>query len=145
MEINLLKSSKNATTPDRKTVYSAGFDLYASEDCVIDPGERKLVNTNIQLSIPPGYYGKIESRSSLALSIIDVSAGVIDSDYRGDIKVLLVNNRKFDYLQDNRLYIKTGMRIAQLIFLKHETPIFKEVSVLDETVRGDRGFGSTGK
>lgn len=146
MEIGLVKSSKDAIIPDRKTGSSAGFDLYSSEECILLPGCRRLINTNIQLSIPPGYYGEIKSRSSLAMEGIDVGAGVIDSDYRGDIKVLLINHRPdgaFDL--DNNLYIKKGMRIAQLLILKHYVPVFKETKELNKTERGDKGFGSTGK
>lgn len=145
MVIPVVRNNNNAQIPVRKTLGCAGYDLFAVEDTVIFPQYRQLIDTSISISIPPGYYGKIEARSSFALDYIDVGAGVIDSDYRGTIKVLLINNRIPGL--NSHLQIKTGMRIAQLIIMKHETPLFEdaEVGKLDETDRDVKGFGSTGK
>lgn len=126
---------------------SAGYDLYAAFSVMIPPGERKLINTGIMLKIPKDYYGQIRERSSLAVKGIDVSAGVIDSDYRGEVKILLCNNSR--EVQN----IECGTRVAQIIFMKHEFFVmdeafldFEENEELPHPHQRTRmgGFGSTG-
>lgn len=128
-----------AHVPQKGTKGSAGYDLYADEDAEITPWSRQLVSTGISSAIPEGHYGRILSRSSLALKhSIDIGAGVIDSDYRGEIKVLLINSSNEPYR------VSQGDRIAQMVIQKVESPHIITVDVLDETERKG-GFGSTGK
>jgi dUTP pyrophosphatase len=140
LQINVKKLSDNATIPTKGTNLAAGYDLYAVEDAVVVCGTRKLVKTNISMEITPGYYGRIAPRSGLAYkSGIDVLAGVIDSDYRGDIGVIIYNTDKnIDFT------IKKGDRIAQIIFEACYTATLNNVENLDNTLRQSGGFGSTG-
>ena len=140
LQINVKKLSENAIIPTQGTKFAAGYDLYATEDAVVAYGTRKLIKTNISMEITPGYYGRIAPRSGLAYkSGIDVLAGVIDSDYRGDIGVILYNT-------DNNIdfEIKKGDRIAQIIFEACYTATLNTVENLDNTLRQAGGFGSTG-
>ena len=131
----------DAKCPQRKTVGSAGFDLYACENKVIRSQHRSLVSTGLKIQIPLDCYARIAPRSGLAVSEIDVGAGVVDSDYRGELKVLLINNSTNDY------HVDKGDRIAQLVIEKIYKDDFEVVDedVLDNSVRGEGGFGSTGK
>lgn len=140
LQINVKKLSENATIPTKGTDFAAGYDLYAAEDAVVACGARKLIKTNISMEITPGYYGRIAPRSGLAYKNgIDVLAGVIDSDYRGDIGVILYNTDKnIDFT------IKKGDRIAQMIFEACYSVILNDVNILDNTSRQSGGFGSTG-
>lgn len=140
LEINVKKLSENATIPTQGTKFAAGYDLYAAEDEVVVCGTRKLIKTNISMDITPGYYGRIAPRSGLAYkSGIDVLAGVIDSDYRGDIGVILYNTDKnIDF------EIKKGDRIAQIIFEACYSATLNIVENLDNTLRQSGGYGSTG-
>ncbi len=131
----------SATEPTRGSKYSAGFDLYSSEDIEIYPGEKELVSTKIKVKIPTGYYGRIASRSGLSLNHnLEVGAGVIDYDYTGELKVIL---RNFD---KGLIYkVNKGDRIAQLLFEKinYEDSELIDVFEIDQDRNG--GFGSTGK
>lgn len=140
LEINVKKLSENAIIPTQGTKFAAGYDLYAAEDSVVVCGTRKLIKTNISMEITPGYYGRIAPRSGLAYkSGIDVLAGVIDSDYRGDIGVILYNTDKnIDF------EIKKGDRIAQIIFEACYSATLNTVENLDNTLRQTGGYGSTG-
>ncbi len=140
LQINVKKLSENATIPTQGTSFAAGYDLYAAEDAVVVCGTRKLIKTNISMEITPGYYGRIAPRSGLAYKNgIDVLAGVIDSDYRGDIGVILHNTDKnIDFT------VKKGDRIAQIIFEACYTATLNNVDNLDNTLRQAGGFGSTG-
>jgi dUTP pyrophosphatase len=140
LQINVKKLSENATIPTQGTSFAAGYDLYAAEDAVVVCGTRKLIKTNISMEITPGYYGRIAPRSGLAYKNgIDVLAGVIDSDYRGDIGVILYNTDKnIDFT------VKKGDRIAQIIFEACYTATLNNVDNLDNTLRQAGGFGSTG-
>ena len=140
LQINVKKLSENATIPTQGTNFAAGYDLYAAEDAVVVCGTRKLIKTNISMEITPGYYGRIAPRSGLAYKNgIDVLAGVIDSDYRGDIGVILYNTDKnIDFT------VKKGDRIAQIIFEACYTATLNNVDNLDNTLRQAGGFGSTG-
>lgn len=129
--------------PNYKTKGASGIDLFANIDkeIVLKPMERMLIPTGIYLSIPEGYEGQIRARSGLALKYgigLVNGIGTVDSDYRGEIKVILINFGNKEFI------IKPGDRIAQLIFIKYEKVEFKEVEVLDDTERGSGGFGHTG-
>lgn len=127
-----------AILPKRGSEYAAGYDLFNFGVFYIPPGERLLINTGISIALSTDTYGRIASRSSLSLKGIDVGAGVIDCDYRGEIKVLLINNSKDVFV------IQPNTRIAQLIIERIYTPPVVEVLELDSTNRGEGGFGSTG-
>ena len=127
--------------PEYKTLYSAGMDLkaYIDDAIVLKPLDRVLVPTG--LSIPEGYEGQIRGRSGLALKhgiTLANGIGTIDSDYRGEIKIILINLGKEPFTINN------GDRIAQLVLIKHEWIDFDLVGSLDETDRGEGGFGHTG-
>lgn len=130
----------SATLPKRGSALAAGYDLSACEPCTVPKsGGRAIVSTGLQLHIPPGCYGRVAPRSGLAAKRgIDVGAGVIDADYRGQVGVILFN------FGDSDLNIKVGDRVAQLILERIATPDVVEVDKLDETQRGEGGFGSTG-
>lgn len=130
--------SDKATVPKRALPGSAGLDLSASEDVTIPPRKWKLISTGLAMQIPGGYYGRIAPRSGLAAKNgIDVLAGVIDENYTGEVKVILMNN------DDKEFQVHCGERIAQIIFEKILVDDFEVVSELTETERGANGFGST--
>ena len=127
--------------PSYATEGSAGLDLRADVDVRLEPGQRALVPTGIALEIPPGYEGQVRPRSGLALrhGIGMVNApGTIDSDYRGEIGVLLVN------LGSEPVELRRGERIAQLVLARCERAVLEEVEELSPTARGEGGFGHTG-
>ena len=135
--LKVKRLSENATIPTRGSSKSAGYDLYSAEDAIV--GKHALIKTDISISVPEGHYGRVAPRSGLALkSLIDVGAGVIDEDYRGPLGVILFNFSGVPF------HVKKGDRIAQLIIEKISTPEVVEVIELDDTVRGEGGFGSTG-
>ena len=140
MNIQIKKLSDKAKIPTQGSKYAAGYDLYAAEEVLVNTMGRKLVKTNISISIPEGYYGRIAPRSGLAYKNgIDVLAGVIDSDYRGDIGVILLNT---DHNLD--FEVNVGDRIAQIIIEKCHSVNWETVETLDATVRSEDGFGSSG-
>ncbi|KAH7730502.1 dUTP diphosphatase [Aphelenchoides avenae] len=131
--------SEHARAPYVGSEKAAGADLCAAEDCIVPAGDRRLITTGLKIAIPEGYYGRIAPRSGLAVKhFIDTGAGVVDADYRGELKVLLFNFGKEDY------EVKIGDRIAQVICEKIGHPVLKEVEQLSDTKRGSAGFGSTG-
>ena len=142
MIIKIINKSKNEL-PKYETLFSAGMDLRASleESIVLKPLQRFVVKTGLFISLQQGYEAQIRPRSGLALkkgiTVIN-SPGTIDADYRGEIGVILIN------LSDSDFEINTGDRIAQMIIAKHETIKWEAVDKLDDSVRGDKGFGSTG-
>ena len=137
--LSFKKMSLFARAPVKGSEQAAGFDLFSAEAVVIKPGGRACVKTDLQLAVPPGCYGRIAPRSGLALKHgIDVGAGVVDSDYRGNVAALLFNFGAEDFC------VSCGDRVAQLILEKICHAQLVEVSIMDETVRGDSGFGSTG-
>ena len=144
MKLNIVNKSNNAM-PAYETVNSAGMDLRAylpDGELVIKPMQRALVPTGLFMEIPVGYEGQVRPRSGLAIkSGITVlnSPGTIDADYRGEVKVILIN------LSENDFVIKSGDRIAQLVIAKCEQMEVVEVETLSETERGAGGFGHTGK
>lgn len=144
MKINIKKLNENATIPTYGSPFSAGADLYACEegDLVIAAGETKLVHTGIALEIPEGLVGLIYARSGLASKRGLAPAnkvGVIDSDYRGEIMVALHNHGLFEQT------VTVGERIAQIVFTPYVSADFDLVDELSDTVRGEGGFGSTGR
>ncbi|NXQ24985.1 DUT protein, partial [Alaudala cheleensis] len=138
--LRFTKLSENAFAPSRGSARAAGYDLYSAYDCVIPPMEKAVVKTDIQIALPSGCYGRVAPRSGLAAKhFIDVGAGVIDEDYRGNVGVVLFNFGKETF------EVKRGDRIAQLICERIYYPELEEVEALDDTERGEGGFGSTGK
>ena len=144
MKLNIVNKSNNAM-PAYETINSAGMDLRAylpDGQMVIKPMQRALVPTGLFMEIPVGYEGQVRPRSGLAIkSGITVlnSPGTIDADYRGEVKVILIN------LSENDFVINSGDRIAQLVIAKCEQMEVVEVETLSETERGAGGFGHTGK
>ena len=140
--IKIINKSKNEI-PKYQTENSAGVDIRASldEDLVLKAGEFKLVSTGIYLEIPSSYEVQIRARSGLSIKhgvgLVN-GIGTIDSDYRGEIKVPLINFSKEDFTIEN------GMRIAQMVLSKYEKINFEEVDELSDSGRQDGGFGSTG-
>ena len=137
-------NNNSFTLPKYQTEGSVGMDLSAfiENDIIIKPNERGLIPTGIALSLPQDIEGQVRPRSGLSLKYgITVlnSPGTIDSDYRGEIKVILINHGSEDFL------IKNNDRIAQLVFNEVVKVSFKEVTNLDQTSRDQKGFGSTGK
>tara|TARA_B100000497_G_scaffold122583_1_gene153863 strand:- start:708 stop:1163 length:456 start_codon:yes stop_codon:yes gene_type:complete len=123
----------------------AGIDLYATEDCIVRPGEQALVKTGISVSFSPDYYLRIAPRSGLAYKNgIDVMAGVIDSSYRGEIGVILRNHSVASEEDTGAFIINRGDRIAQMIPERISQEQFIFVNELDDSDRGEGGFGSTG-
>lgn len=142
MNIHIINNSKNAL-PAYETAHAAGMDLRAdvAETIFLQPMERKLIATGLHIELPVGYEAQIRPRSGLAykfgISIVN-SPGTIDADYRGEIKVLLVN------LSNEPFEIKTGDRIAQMVVAKYETISWQQVEELSDTTRGHGGYGHTG-
>ena len=143
MIIDIVNISDNEL-PKYETLLSAGMDLraYLDDPIVLKPFQRILVKTGLFISLHPGYEAQVRPRSGLALkkgiSVLN-SPGTIDADYRGEIGVILIN------LSDLDFEINSGDRIAQMVIAKHETISWKVVDKLDDSLRGDKGFGSTGK
>ena len=142
MTIKVINKSKH-NLPKYQTELSAGMDLYANidEPITLKSLERTLVKTGLFISLPKGYEAQVRPRSGLAfkngVTVLN-TPGTIDADYRGEIGVILVNLSADDFT------INDGDRIAQLVIAKYETAIWKEVENLDETERGEGGFGSSG-
>ena len=143
MKINIINNSSHEL-PKYETAHAAGMDLRAHTDIqiVIKPMQRILVPTGLHIELPVGYEAQIRPRSGLAykygISIVN-APGTIDADYRGEIKVLLIN------LSDTDFVINNGDRIAQMVIAKHETINWEPVEQLNETARGEGGYGHTGK
>lgn len=142
MNVRIINRS-NHPLPAYETALSAGMDLRAnlSESIVLKPMERKLVPSGLFIELPAGFEAQIRPRSGLALkygiSILN-SPGTIDADYRGEIKILLIN------FSDSDFEINNGDRIAQMIISRHEQISWDEVEILSETARGSGGYGHTG-
>jgi dUTP pyrophosphatase len=142
--LNIKKLDKQLPTPRRSYPGDAGVDLYTTEDVILARGQRKLVPTGIAIELPEGYVGLVVPRSGLAhkhgLSIVN-SPGIIDSGYRGEIKVNLINT---DGGYSLPLFITRGERIAQLLIQKVEIVEFTVVDALEPAARANRGHGSSG-
>ena len=128
-----------AKIPTRKYPGDAGYDLYSVECKTIPPRSIAEVQTGIAIELPKGYYAEIHSRSGLRRKGIVPPVGIIDEDYRGDLRVILYN------FTDEPYQVNIGDRIAQLIIKPRVEADFKQVNVLSESERGNHGFGSTGK
>ena len=136
--------SNDLPLPQYMTSGAAGVDLYAAleEEITLKPGQRKLIPTGIAISLPPGYEAQIRPRSGLAINhgiTLLNTPGTIDADYRGEIKVIVIN------LGDKEYILKKAERIAQMVFSQVATAQLVEVQDLDDTDRGEGGFGHTGK
>lgn len=132
--------SEHATQPTRGSPESAGLDLYSAEDVEVPARGRAVAKTDIAIAVPYGCYGRVAPRSGLAVKqFVDVGAGVVDSDYRGNVGVVLFN------FNTEPFQVKRGDRIAQLIIERIAMPELREVAELGDTKRGAGGFGSTGK
>lgn len=143
VSLKIKKLDTGLPTPRYANPGDAGLDLYAAEDVVLQPGRRAMIATGIAVAIPQGFAGFVQPRSGLAarqgLSIVN-TPGLIDSGYRGEIKVIAINTDA-----DEVITIKRGDRVAQLVIQEVPTVSIVEVDELDETERAAGGFGSTGK
>ncbi len=143
MVVKVINKSAHSL-PDYATLFSAGMDLRANlkETVLLRPLQRVLIPTGITVEIPHGYEGQIRPRSGLAskygITVLN-SPGTIDADYRGEIQVILINLSNEDYIVQN------GERIAQFVLAKYERIEWQEVSELEESDRGEKGFGSSGR
>jgi len=142
MQIQIVNKSDNPN-PTYQTKFSAGMDLmsYLQEPIIIKPGEFKLISTGIHIKLPKSVEAQVRPRSGLALKkgvTVLNSPGTIDSDYRGEIGVILINHSNDDFI------VKSADRIAQLVIAKHESIIWNNVESIDTSLRGEGGFGSTG-
>ncbi|GHU17541.1 deoxyuridine 5'-triphosphate nucleotidohydrolase [Alphaproteobacteria bacterium] len=141
--VKILENGVGLDVPSYATEESAGLDLRAAigDDLVIKAGERVLVPTGISIALPSGFEAQVRPRSGLAyksgITVLN-TPGTIDSDYRGEVKVLLINLGSGDFS------VERGMRIAQLVVHKYERVSLNVVDILDETVRAEKGYGSTG-
>ena len=139
MKLRVKKLDPLAKLPTRVHFDDAGLDLYSLEECVLESGERRAVKTGVALAIPTGYVGLIWDKSSVPAKWgVKTMGGVIDASYRGEIHVIIIN------LSDTPYRVEQGVKIAQLLIQKVELPEVCEVSELDDTVRGEKGFGSSG-
>lgn len=140
MEVQVQKLSKTTRLPTKANESDAGWDLYASEDVIIEPSQTQTVGTNIAMAIPDGYVGLIWDRSGMATKRgVHRFAGVIDSGYRGEIKVCLWNSSK------EHCIINKGDRMAQILFQPVPPLPMIEVQDINTTSRGVKGFGSSGR
>jgi len=143
LQIRVINKSKHPL-PAYATELAAGLDLKAniSEAIILKPLQRQLIETGLFIELPAGFEAQIRPRSGLAfkngITVLN-SPGTIDADYRGELKVLLVNLSNEDFV------VNDGERIAQLVIAKHEQITWQQVEVLEDSNRGDGGFGSTGK
>jgi len=143
VKILIKRLSSKVTMPQYKTIGSSGMDIAAflDNEILIKPSEKKIIPTGIKLKIPKGYEIQIRPRSGLAanndLTVLN-TPGTIDSDYRGEIKVILFNHGK------NIFKVENGLRIAQMVLCPVIEAELSEVEIIDETERGEGGFGSTG-
>ena len=137
--LNFKRLDPGAILPTRGSSSSAGLDLYSIEDITIEPHQRIVARTGLAVAVPVGFYGRVAPRSGLAVKNgLDVLAGVIDSDYRGEVCCALLNTG------DEAINLPQGSRLAQLIIEQIITPTPEWADELDETARGAGGFGSTG-
>ncbi len=138
-QVKIRRVSADAVLPTRAHPDDAGLDLYNLEDILLESGQGKVAKTGIALALPSGHVGLVADRSSLGKRGIKTAGGVIDAGYRGEIHIVLWN------ISPEPVQLKRGERIAQLLILPVATPAVLEVESLDETDRGLKGFGSTGR
>ncbi len=139
MKLKVKKIQVDAKVPHYSHKGDAGLDLFSSVDSVLNKGEVKAVPTGIQVAIPEGHVGLIWDKSGISLKGVHRLAGVIDSGYRGEVRVVMAN------LGEKLFVVKRGMKIAQLLIQPVMDVEVVEVDELEETSRGQNGFGSTGK
>ena len=138
--IRVKKLSDTATIPTRGSAVAAGWDLYASQECIIPARGKAIVSTDIAIAVPVGYYGRVAPRSGMAWKKHTyIGAGVIDADYRGPVGVVMFNHSEED------LKIELEDRVAQLVIDQISMAPLTEVESLDDTERGEGGYGSTGR
>jgi dUTP diphosphatase len=142
IEVHVRRLREEAVVPGRAYPGDAGFDLVACERCRLEPGERAIIPTGIALAIPEGYAGYVQPRSGLArrhgISIVN-TPGLIDSGYRGELQVTLLNTDR-----EHEFTVEPGMRVAQLVIVPVPEVELLEVEELPESARGAAGFGSSG-
>ncbi|KPJ10806.1 Deoxyuridine 5'-triphosphate nucleotidohydrolase [Papilio machaon] len=137
--LKVTRLTEHAFLPVKGSEKAAGFDLKSAYDYTVPARGKQLIKTDLQIELPSGCYGRVAPRSGLAVkNFIDVGAGVIDEDYRGNVGVVLFNH------SDQHFDVKKGDRIAQLICEQIFHPVLEEVNSLSDTKRSDGGFGSTG-
>lgn len=139
LRLQVKKLKPQAKLPNYSYPGDAGLDLFACEEVRLKPGEFKAIGTGLQMAIPPGYVGLIWDKSGLSLQGLHRLAGVIDSNYRGEVKVVLIN------FSQKELVIQPGMKIAQMLIQPVECVSVEEAEELAPTPRGEKGFGSTGQ
>ena len=138
MRLKVKKIHPEAKLPSYGHAGDAGMDLFSCLDLILAPGEVRAVPTGIQMAIPPGHVGLVWDKSGISLKGVHRLAGVVDAGYRGEVKVVMVNLGRSPY------EIKAGMKIAQMLIQPVAEAIVEESADLDETSRGEGGFGSTG-
>ena len=139
--LRVKKLDQNAVIPRRALPSDAGYDLSSTDSTLIPPQSMALVSTGLSIAVPPGTYGRVAPRSGLAVKhSISVGAGVVDGGYRGEVKVVL-----FNHDAERAFLVNRGDRIAQLVLECIQTPDVLECEDLDDTERGEGGFGSTGQ
>src|SRR3989338_3275263 len=141
MIVKIKKTRPEARIPDYANKHDAGVDLYSCESLEIKPGERALVPTGIKIAVPEGFEAQVRPKSGLALNhgiTMLNTPGTIDAGYRGEIAVIVINHGR------EKFVVEKGKKIAQMVFNKIEKVHFEEVEELDNTSRGEGGFGSTG-
>lgn len=142
VQVKRLPHGEGLALPAYATAGAAGMDVLAAEDVTLTPGMRHAVATGLSMAIPEGYEIQVRPRSGLAYKFgvtVPNTPGTIDSDYRGELKILMINHGAEDFL------VKRGERVAQLILAPVTQAAWQEVDTLDDTVRGAGGFGSTGR
>jgi dUTP pyrophosphatase len=138
MEIKIKRMTPEAKLPAYAHAGDAGMDLFSCVDMVLAPGETRPVPTGIQMAIPVGYVGLVWDKSGISLKGVHRLAGVVDAGYRGEVRVVMVN------LGAEPFEVKPGMKIAQMLIQPVAAPTIVEADSLDDTSRGEGGFGSTG-
>lgn len=144
MNIEIVKLRSDAILPEYQTEHAAGMDLHACLDApkVLEPMERAIIATGIAVAVPVGYEAQVRARSGLSIKhgvTVVNGVGTVDSDYRGEVGVLVVNLGKDPFI------VEPGMRIAQMVIARHERASWQLVETLTVTDRGAAGYGSTGK
>ena len=144
MNIEIVKLRSDAILPEYQTEHAAGMDLHACLDApkVLEPMERAIIATGIAVAVPVGYEAQVRARSGLSIKhgvTVVNGVGTVDSDYRGEVGVLVVNLGKDPFI------VEPGMRIAQMVIARHERASWQLVEALAVTDRGTAGYGSTGK
>ncbi len=141
MKVRVKKIHKDAKIPSYAHQGDSGMDLYSVEEATIEPGERKMVGTGLQISLPKGFEAQIRPKSGLAANFgvtVLNTPGTVDSCYRGEVRVILAN------LGKEAFKVEKGKKIAQMVIARVEEAEIEEVEELDETTRSGGGFGSTG-